>query len=382
MPSFDELLLAKRALSAQYLRPSLLMASAGFAATNIVREAIAFADRNVHAVGLGRKFVEGKAVGDLCVRLYVRQKLAESLLAPIDLLPKTINGIPTDVVEAPPARIAGKKQAKRVTPRSGGRFASAAPVAPAAPVVSAAAAAGAVPAAAPCTQNRQNQQRPFVAGISIGHVNISAGTLGYFCRSTRAGDDANTIYLLSNNHVFADLNRGVAGDEIDQPGRVDGGTNADRVATLARFQPLKLNGAANQIDAAIATVDDGVDCTTSICSIGAVSGVSDAKEDQFVRKHGRTTGYTEGQIDDLSFDVTIQMDHNDPSKWALFTNQIRITRTPNYPAFALAGDSGSLVVDRDSQSAIGLFFACPPDGSYGIANRLSDVLQSLEVQLL
>lgn len=380
MPSFDELMLAKRALSAQYLRPSLLMASAGFAATNIVREAIAFADRNVHAVGLGRKFVEGKAVGDLCVRLYVRQKLAESLLAPIDLLPKAIDGIPTDVVEAPPARIAGKKQAKRVTPRARGRSASAAPAAPAAPVVSA--AAGAVPVAVLCTQNRQARQRPFVAGISIGHVNISAGTLGYFCRSTRAGDDANTIYLLSNNHVFADLNRGVAGDEIDQPGRVDGGTSTDRVATLARFHPLKLNGAANPIDAAIASVDAGVDCTTSICSIGTISGVADAKEDQFVRKHGRTTGYTEGQIDDLSFDVTIQMDHNDPTKWALFTNQIRIARTPGYPAFALPGDSGSLVVDRDSQSAIGLFFACPSDGSYGIANRLSDVLQSLEVQLL
>ncbi len=373
MSNLNDLMAVKRLMSAQFLRPSLLVAAAGLEATLSVREAITHADRNVHAVGVGRKFVEGKPVGDFCVRLYVRQKLAETMLAPIDRLPKAIDGIPTDVVEAPRAYFAAKK--KGTKSRVAGAVAS-----PASKVAAAVASlAQAVPA---CTSQRQQRQRPFVAGISIGHFNITAGTLGYFCRSTRDGDDPETTYLLSNNHVFADTNRGVEGDELDQPGRLDGGTAADKVAELSRFHPIQLGGPANAVDAAIAAVSNEGNFTTEICSIGAVSGVADPQDDLFVRKHGRTTGYTEGQIDDISFDVTIQMDHNDPSQWALFTNQIRIARTSSHPAFALPGDSGALVVERDSQQAIGLFFACPPDGSYGIASRLSDVLQLLEVELL
>jgi hypothetical protein len=101
-----------------------------------------------------------------------------------------------------------------------------------------------------------------------------------------------------------------------------------------------------------------------------------------VRKHGRTTGYTEGEVTDDAYDALVGMDHNDPSVVALFEDQMRIERTPPYPEFGLGGDSGSLVVRRDGPAAVGLYFAGPQSGVYGIANHIQDVLNELEVQLL
>jgi methyl coenzyme M reductase beta subunit len=93
--------------------------------------------------------------------------------------------------------------------------------------------------------------RPLVPGISIGHFNATAGTLSCFCRSTRAGDPPGT-YLLGNNHVLADINRGAVGDALRQPGPLDGGTDDDSVAQLHRFVKISLGGGkANRVDAAL-----------------------------------------------------------------------------------------------------------------------------------
>lgn len=76
------------------------------------------------------------------------------------------------------------------------------------------------------------------------------------------------------------------------------------------------------------------------------------------------------------------MDHNDPSVVALFENQMRIERIAPYVAIGLGGDSGSLVVMKDERKAVGLYFAGPPSGIYGIASYIQDVLNDLEIQLL
>src|SRR5262249_14600573 len=173
-----------------------------------VHDAIAAAGRNVHAVGVGRKLVEGKPTEDMAVRLYVVQKLAPSLLPPRDRLPNAVDGVPTDVIESSPAVLAAKKLRPRPTAhlRRG-------------PAPAAMAAA----ATADCTVNRQKRQRPLVAGISVAHHDVTAGTIAYFCRSLKLGDDAGKIYILSNNHVLANVNLGQNGDHVYQPGPADGG---------------------------------------------------------------------------------------------------------------------------------------------------------------
>lgn len=93
------------------------------------------------------------------------------------------------------------------------------------------------------------RERPATAGISIGHLNVTAGTLGSVVIDNTDG----TRCILSNNHVMADENAGVLGDAIVQPGVFDGGSApADTIATLKRF--VMINASGNRVDGAIAQI--------------------------------------------------------------------------------------------------------------------------------
>lgn len=170
----------------------------------------------------------------------------------------------------------------------------------------------------------------------MAHRDVTAGTIGYFCRSTRPGDSPDDVFILSNNHVLANVNRGVQGDEILQPGPADGGTNVDVIANLQRFVTIRLGGSLpNRVDAAIAKVAPNVEHNLSICSIGRVSGTDRGVEDMRVRKHGRTTGLTDGIITAEAVDSLVGMDHSDPSVVALFKNQLHIDRAGTSSVFGL-----------------------------------------------
>src|SRR5438046_10591226 len=55
--------------------------------------------QNVVGVGLGTKVTKGKATRQPCVRFYVDRKLGETAIPPEFVLPSTVNGVPTDVIE-------------------------------------------------------------------------------------------------------------------------------------------------------------------------------------------------------------------------------------------------------------------------------------------
>jgi hypothetical protein len=387
MPSKEELLEAKQLLSARLLAAGVRsrVLSRGF--TTRMRDAVADVGANVHAVGIGRKLVNGEPTDTMAVRIYVVQKFAVSAIPPRNLLPESLDGIPCDIIESPPAFIqdrgsrgGGKKAARKGSAKAGRKASTKA----------AAVAAGAaevedapVAAAGNCTDDRRKRQRPVVAGISVAHRDVTAGTISYFCRSTRHGDNPQQIFILSNNHVLANVNEAVEGDDIYQPGPADGGSAADHVAELHRFVRMRLGGdVPNRVDAAIARLLPGVNHNASLCRIGSVTGVDRAVEEMRVRKHGRTTGLTDGVVTDEAIDSIIGMDHNDPSVVALFQNQMRIERTGSSTVFGLGGDSGSLVVSRDNRRAVGLYFAGPSSGLYGLANHISDVLDQLEIELI
>jgi hypothetical protein len=328
-----------------------------------VSAAVENASANVHAVGIGLKVVDGKLTDTKCIRVHLTQKIAMSLIKPQDQIPKEIEGVPTDVVESMPAtllprRPASQKGARRKTPR-----------------IHAAAAAGE-------PTNLQTRQRPVFPGLSTGHFQITAGTIACFCRSTKAGDDSNVTYVLSNNHVFANVNKGQLGDAIYQQGPIDGGQAADTIAKLERFAPLNLGGQTpNRVDAAIGRLADAVSIERAVNKIGNIAGTASATDRMKVRKTGRTTGYTEGVVTDLEYDALVGMSHEDPSIQAVFNGQIRIEPVSPFQAIGLGGDSGSLVVDGGSQAAVGLYFAGPPGGEYGIANPIADVLRELEIAI-
>jgi hypothetical protein len=365
MASKKDVLEAKQILSSRLLSAAVRSNIAARRPTTRMHEAVAAAGANVHAVGIGRKLVAGKRTSELAVRLYVLQKLAASAIPPRDLLPEELDGVPCDVIEAPLpfiGRRIGKARAKAATPR--------------------AARASLRAAAAACTGARMSRLRPFPAGISVAQRDVTAGTIAYFCRSLAPGDSPENLFILSNNHVLADVNRAAIGSDILQPGPADGGTAADRVATMQRFVRIAVGGdVPNRVDCAIGRISDDVAATLNICSIGAVTGTARGEEDMNVVKHGRTSGLTEGTISDESVDGLVGMDHSDASVVALFQGQLRIERSGASTAFGLGGDSGSLVVTADSHRAVGLYFAGPESGVYGLANPIADVLDQLKITL-
>ena len=225
-------------------------------------------------------------------------------------------------------------------------------------------------------QEASRRRRPLVVGASIGHFAITAGTLGAFARL--AGDDRPRV--LSNNHVLADENRGTPGDEVLQPGRVDGGrSGADRVGVLERFVALEL-GAINEVDAALAVLDPGIGIEPEVPGVGCVMEVAPPEAVDDVVKVGRTTGRTEGRVTAFEVDgVTVEF-----STGVLrFDDQVEVEGGPGGP-FSQGGDSGSLIVAPAERRAVGLLFAGSDQGGPGgfgvtYANPVGTVLERLGV---
>jgi hypothetical protein len=227
----------------------------------------------------------------------------------------------------------------------------------------------------------RGRQRPLLIGNSVGHQEITAGTLGGFVQRPDG-----TPAIVSNNHVLANENQGSIGDAILQPGPFDGGDeDRDPVGSLAAFEPLQLNE-PNLVDCAIAELAEGVDFeSATLLDDARLAGrgeVIEAGRDE-VEKLGRTTGRSRGRITAFEIDnLTVSYDMGS----LRFDDQIEVEGVGGDP-FSLGGDSGSLVYGAESGLAFGLLFAgSDQGGSNGLGlsylNPLDTVLSELDVELL
>jgi hypothetical protein len=313
---------------------------------------------NVVGVGLGEKESHGHKTGELSVVVLVRQKKPLVGLGPNAIVPKQVDDVKTDVVEVGDIR---------------------------------------------AQQARTDRWRPAPGGVSLGHYKITAGTFGAVVRDRASGE----MLLLSNNHVLANSNDATVGDSILQPGPADGGQEGpDTIARLERFcriqfseepatcgiaqgvadlanalarltgaqhrlQAIRANPqAANEVDAAVARPLDGRDLLDVILEIGTVSGIVPPTLGLQVRKSGRTTGFTTGEITVLEATVSVSYG---PGRTATFDNQIIAG------PMSQGGDSGSLVVAGGSLKAVGLLFAGSEQST--IINPMQAVLDCLGVDI-
>ena len=230
----------------------------------------------------------------------------------------------------------------------------------------------------------QKRVRPLQIGLSCGHFNITAGTLGCF---VRLKGDAIRLFILSNNHVLADEDRAKTGDAILQPGKIDKGKNPqDLVAKFIAAVKLKKTG-VNFVDAAIAEIKSSLKSKANLRTIkglGKLAGLGAAFVDEGteVAKLGRTTDLTRGRVTAFELDnVVVSYDLGN----LRFDNQIEIEGAGT-KAFSEGGDSGSLIVAAETREAIALLFAGGDvGGSNGqgltYANPLHTVLDKLKIDL-
>jgi hypothetical protein len=293
--------------------------------------------KNIIGVGSGLKITNGITTNEPCIIIFVKEKLDKSKIGADDLIPSVINNVKTDVIGV-----------------------------------------GKVFAGMPKTAELQtlNQRvRPAMAGFSIGHFQITAGTIGTYVYDASLYPGIPTkYYVLSNNHVLANSNNAKIGDPILQPGPADGGKQpGDIFARLSKFTPIKFisgsNKPSNMVDAAIAEVDIK-DALRDINWIGSINGINITRQvGDIVMKTGRTTNFTTGKI--LSTNGTIDVDYGG-GRVARFTNQI-ITS-----AMSAGGDSGSLIVDTNKK-AVGLLFA--GSDSITIINKIYYVEKLLSIKV-
>ncbi len=211
--------------------------------------------------------------------------------------------------------------------------------------------------------------RPVPIGVSTGHPAVTAGTIG--CRVTNGTD----VFALSNNHVYANENLASLEDAVIQPGTFDGGLSpADDIGTLYAYEDIYFDGSDNTIDAAIAlssTVDLGNATPSGGYGIPKSTTVS-AGFGQVVKKYGRTTGLTKGQI--WALNVTVDVGYS--TGVARFVGQFGIV--PTKGQFSAGGDSGSLIITQKG-NPVGLLFA--GGGGWTFANPIDDVLGAFGVTI-
>jgi len=292
------------------------------------------AKRNVVSVGWGLKITDGVQTNKRVWIVTVERKVPLAQLSAADLVPVTFRGLSTDVIE-------GKM-----------------------PSINYLAAAD---------KPRTDKWRPAPGGVSIGHFEITAGTLS--CLVHKNGE----LFMLSNNHIFANCNDAEPGDPIIQPGAADGGSvPADEIGDLEDFVPYEFGSScpfastaanfcnflarvmrrgsrlkvvreaeANLVDCAIARPYDLADVEEEILGVGVIKGVVEPSLGIAITKSGRTTGLTRGVISQIDVSVNVSMG----AKGVVTFSECFVTNDMGDP-----GDSGSLAVDENNQ-AVGLLFA-------------------------
>lgn len=228
------------------------------------------------------------------------------------------------------------------------------------------------------------RHRPAPGGISVGHVGITAGTLGCLARG-RSSERRERRLILSNNHVLADTNAGSFGDVIVQPGPTDGGrASTDQIAALERFVPISFTQ-SNHVDCATAWADPDLvrpeivyldKGATRFFRLGSTPRA--AKVGDLVGKSGRTTQLTSGRVANVSATIKVRFG----SRVALFRDQIEILplNAASGP-FSSGGDSGSIIWTLDeARLPVGLLFA--GGGSSTFANHMETVLKALDIELV
>ncbi len=281
-----------------------------------------FEDKNIVAIGISQKVTEKQDVGELGLCFYVEKKLPKSKIDPGKMVP------PVMALPDGSAAFTDVKQIGRLVPQV----------------------------------NKRNA--PLQSGFSVGHFEITAGTLGAIVTKGKKH------FVLSNSHVLAKSGLAKKGDRIIFPGDADGGTlPKNLIGKLSEFEKFVVGDKfVNHVDAALAEIDEQRLKNANFQIFGAKSlNVIEPVRGMKVCKRGRTTGDTESTVQDVNFRFILE--YKGVGKVG-FLDQVLCER------YTAGGDSGSIVVDKKSGKIVGLHFAGASGGS--VFNPISAVIKALK----
>ena len=334
---------------------------------------VVFKKPNVNGFGLGKLVRQGKETGEGIV-VTVTKKVPRNQLSEKDMIPRTIDNVPTDVIEVGEISLLGETS--------------------------------------PFPVDRTKKFRPVPLGCSVGNIKITACTSGFLVEKN------GKPMMVSNNHCFACVNKCEIGSLIVQPGSYDAGGEypENRIGTLYEYVPIKtiscpyfntivtiLNFLAkifgskfhfqyrpvdfskdgipkNKVDCALCLLDSWDIAIPKPLEVDAeyYEGLAEVKVGDKVIKTGRTTGVTKGIIRATNYECRVAM-NKEMTEFAYFTDQLLIEPLVSQEKFSAPGDSGSSVgkfID-DKFYLIGLLFA--GSDKVTVVNKIHNVFEALHL---
>lgn len=226
------------------------------------------------------------------------------------------------------------------------------------------------------SDQRKEGVRPLAGGTSLSAyvtkgalIYSYAGTLGMVTYDGRILSNAHVIAMHPQTQEY--LGTGTA---IIQPGSGDGGRLGDRVGGLEAYIPIDFGpDAQNYADAATSTIDTGVSASAGkqFAESGSywIEGWTAVSKGDTVRKSGRTTGVTTGQVTHTNASVWVT--YGDQT--AFFADQIVVAQDDW--SFAAQGDSGS-AVDKGGEF-VGLVFGGSP--THAVICKAEHIIEALGI---
>jgi hypothetical protein len=287
---------------------------------------------NVVAVGIGFKESGKKFTEEISYRVFVPEKKGLTDLRPDEIIPASINGIPTDVLT--PYVVVNDSDV--------------------------------------CGDERRtlSKKRPLQAGIAVSTDSTSYGTLGWF--GTLADS---SVVLLTNKHVLYDETnttdssvRKTAQPQLGDPSTCccctcgDDNAIGESIIGIRDISPAS----DTSVDCAIARInadftDDIIyritnDSTTEVLS---VAGIAEAAVGDNVRKIGARSGFTRGTVIHIG-DIAVAVPP-DSAGTAIAVRQGQVLIIPDAAetyqvregvckaAFSNSGDSGAVILNGDNR---------------------------------
>ena len=277
----------------------------------------------VVSADVGMRERAGALEQEIVFRAHVKQKLPESALAPAEIVPKSVLGVPVDViVERMPVLETGFND-----------------------------------------ENDTGKYRPVTGGVAVSAEDANPdipGTLGCFCRRTT---DSKTVFI-SNWHVLIDPG-GAIGNGSGQPKwRKTCCCVCDRIGTILDFDQV--------LDCAIGELSSKIPFAPKIRRIfkpdgsveeeGIITGGDKPTMTDPVWKIGHRTGLTRGTITGI-----------DPVQ-----NRAEVTPDAAFPRMSAPGDSGSVYVSATTGKVVILHNA--GNGLQGFGTPFNLVMARLKIE--
>jgi hypothetical protein len=271
----------------------------------------------VHSVGIGGRERAGAPTGELVLKVYVDAKRSRDELADESLVPARVEGLPTDVVEAPDPQLAAAVAGAQL----GGPY------------------------------NQDNgRYRPLTGGGQLaGESCYGKGTLGFIARIDEPPPER-IVAVTAHHALFSSTQAEQVDLRVGQP------TGDDSVTKCCRgiFGKYLKGYRDATMDAAIIRLEPQAEYYEQIEDIGATNSDHDITPAEAatltfaVRKRGRTTRVTGGTVQSIH---TVHASGS-PSNYTVIKPNNAAAGTAT---FADWGDSGAAVVN-DANEIVGLLF--------------------------